>query len=195
MSTMDAIKDLREKTSCGMMECKEALKEAAGDIEKAIVILRKKGAAKAEKKSTRTANQGIVESYIHMGSKIGVLVEINCETDFVAKNEDFQQFAKDVAMQIAAAHPKYVRPDEVPCEDIEKEKEIGRSQIKGKPDNVVEKILEGKISKYYEDVCLLNQAYIKDPSLKIKDLLTNLIGKIGENIVIKRFSRFDVGAE
>ncbi len=195
MSTMEAIKDLREKTSCGMMECKEALKEASGDIEKAIVVLRKKGAAKAEKKSSRTVKQGIVESYIHMGSKMGVLVEINCETDFVAKNEEFQAFAKDVAMQIAAAHPMYVSPDEVPAELIEKEKDIAKSQMKGKPDNVIEKILEGKISKYYEDVCLLNQSFIKDPSVKIKDLLIQLIGKIGENIVIRKFVRFEVGAE
>jgi elongation factor Ts len=195
MNLMDAVKKLRFKTSAGMMECKNALKEADGDVEKAVEILRKKGIAKAAKKSSRTAGQGVVESYIHMGNRIGVLVEINCETDFVAKNHDFKAFTKEVVMQVAAANPMYVTRDDVPQEVIDKEKEIARSQMKDKPDNVIDKIVDGKLDKYYSEVCLLEQPFIKDPNVKIKDLLTQAIAKLGENIVVKRFVRYEVGEE
>lgn len=193
MNFMDNVKSLRLKTSAGMMECKEALKESNGDIDKAVEILRKKGVAKAAKKADRTANQGIVESYIHMGSRIGVLVEVNCETDFVARNADFRKLTKELAMQVAASNPLYVAREDVPEESIEKEKEIYRSQITGKPANVVEKIVEGKLEKYFSDVCLIEQPYIKDPNLRIKDLVTQLIATIGENIQVRRFARFEVG--
>ena len=195
MSVMDAIKKLRFKTSAGMMECKEALKEANGDVDKAVDILRKKGIAKAAKKADRVAGQGLIESYIHPGNRIGVLVEVNCETDFVARNKDFQAFTRDIAMQIAAANPMYVSREDVPAEAVEKEKEIGRSQVTGKPANVVDKIVEGKLDKYYSEVCLLEQPYIKDPNVRIKDLLTQIIATIGENIVVKRFVRYEVGEQ
>jgi len=195
MSLMDAIKKLRFKTSAGMMECKEALKESAGDIDKAVEILRKKGIAKAAKKAHRVAGQGLVESYIHMGNRIGVLVEVNCETDFVARNHDFKVFVKEVTMQVAAANPLYVARESVPPDSVEKEKEIFRSQMTGKPDNVVEKIVDGKLEKYFSEVCLLEQPFIKDPNIRMKDLITQLIAKIGENIVIKRFVRYELGEE
>ncbi len=195
MSLMDSVKKLRDKTSAGMMECKEALKEAGGDIEKAVDVLRKKGVAKAAKRSSRAASQGLVESYIHTGNKIGVLLEVNCETDFVARNDDFKTFVREVAMQIAASNPIYVVREEVDAEAIEREKEVFRSQIKGKPDNVIEKIVEGKLDKYFSEVCLLEQPYIKDPNLKIKDLLTQLVATIGENIQVKRFVRYQLGEE
>jgi elongation factor Ts len=195
---IDVIKELREKTGAGMMDCKNALKEASGAIEKAIDILRKKGLMKAQKKSSRTAKEGIVESYIHSNSKIGVLVEINCETDFVARNDEFKAFAKDIAMQVAAANPLYVSKEDVPENVIAKEKEIIKGQMeqaggKPKPEQVIEKIVTGKLEKYYEDACLLEQPYIKDPDVKIKDLLTNLIAKIGENMSIRRFTRYQLG--
>jgi elongation factor Ts len=192
---LDAVKKLRLKTSAGMMECKEALKESGGDIEKAVDILRKKGIAKAAKKTTRAAGQGVVESYIHMGNRIGVLVEINCETDFVARTGDFKKFTKDIAMQIAAANPLYVNRDEVPEDALEREKDIARSQMKDKPDNVIEKILAGKIEKYYSEVCLIDQPFIKDPNIKIKDLVTQIIATLGENIRVKRFVRYELGEE
>lgn len=195
MDPMEKVKSLRQKTSAGMVECNQALKESGGDIDKAVEILRKKGVAKAAKKATRATDQGIVESYIHAGSRIGVLIEVNCETDFVARNEDFKKLVKDLAMQVAAANPQYVSREDVPAAVIEKEKEIAGTQITGKPANVVEKIVEGKIEKYYSEVCLIEQAFIKDPSLKIKDLLTQLIATIGENIQVRRFSRFEVGQE
>ncbi len=195
MSTLEAVKKLRLKTSAGMMECKEALKESDGDIEKAVDILRKKGIAKAAKKTTRTASQGVVESYIHMGNRIGVLVEINCETDFVARTDDFKKFTKDIAMQIAAANPLYVTREEVPAEALEREKDIARSQMKDKPENVIEKILAGKVEKYYSEVCLVDQPFIKDPNIKIKDLVTQIIAKLGENILVKRFVRYELGEE
>ena len=195
MSILDAIQKLRGKTSAGMMECKEALKESGGDIEKAVDILRKKGIAKASKKATRAADQGVIESYIHMGDRIGVMVEINCETDFVARTKDFRKFTRDVAMQVAAANPLYVTRDEIPTEAIEREQDIARSQMKDKPDNIVEKILVGKIEKYYSEVCLIDQPFIKDPNVKIKDLLTQIIATLGENIIIKRFARFEIGEE
>ena len=177
------------------MECKEALKESGGDIEKAVDILRKKGIAKASKKSTRSAEQGVVESYIHMGDRIGVLAEINCETDFVARTKDFRKFTRDIAMQVAAASPLYVTREEIPAEAIEREQDIARSQMKDKPDNVVEKILVGKLEKYYSEVCLIDQPFIKDPNVKIRDLVTQAIATLGENIVIKRFARFEIGEE
>jgi len=195
MSFLDSVKKLRFKTSAGMMECKEALKEAGGDIEKAVEILRKKGIAKATKKASRITGQGIIESYIHMGSRIGVLVEVNCETDFVAKNNDFKKAVKDIAMQITASNPLYVSRESIPADVIEKEKEIFRSQIKDKPEDVTEKIVLGKLDKYFSEVCLLEQPFIKDPNVKMKDLLTQLIATIGENIVIKRFMRYEVGEE
>lgn len=195
MSILDAVKKLRFKTSAGMMECKEALKETGGDIDKAVDVLRKKGIAKAAKKATRVAEQGVIESYIHMGDRIGVLLEVNCETDFVARNKDFRQLTREIAMQVAASNPLYVSRDEVPAESIEKEKDIFRSQIKDKPEDVLEKIVLGKIEKYYSEVCLIEQPFIKDPNVKIKDLLTQIIATLGENIVVKRFVRFEIGEE
>ena len=195
MSLMDAVKKLRFKTSAGMMECKDALKEAKGDIDKAVEILRKKGIAKAAKKSTRVAEQGVIESYIHMGDRIGVLIEVNCETDFVARNNDFRKMTKDLSMQVAAANPLYISREDVPADAIEKEREIFRTQVKDKPDNVVEKIVDGKLEKYFSEVCLLEQPFIKDPNIRIKDLVTQIIATLGENIKIKRFVRFEVGEE
>ncbi|WPX07967.1 translation elongation factor Ts [Anaerocellum danielii] len=195
MITAEMVKELREKTGAGMMDCKKALEDAGGDMDKAIELLRERGLAKAAKKASRVAAEGIVESYIHGNGRIGVLVEINCETDFVARNEEFRQFAKDIAMQIAAANPKYVSREEVPAEVIEKEKAILRQQAlnEGKPENVVNRIVEGRLEKFFEEVCLLEQPWIKNPDMKIKDLLTEKIAKIGENIVIRRFARFERG--
>jgi elongation factor Ts len=195
MSVMDAIKKLRFKTSAGVMECKEALKESGGDIEKAVEILRKKGIAKAAKKASRVAGQGLIESYIHMGNRIGVLIEVNCETDFVARNHDFKKVVKELAMQVAASNPLYVTKEDVTEDAIESEREIFRSQVKDKPENVTEKIVDGKLEKYFSEVCLLEQPFIKDPNVKIKDLITQLIAKIGENIIIKRFVRYELGEE
>ena len=191
----DQIKTLRDKTNAGFMDCKKALVESNGDMDKAIEGLRKRGVAVAAKKSSRTANQGLIESYIHLGGKIGVLLEVNCETDFVARNEMFQQFVRDVAMQVAAANPTYLNSEDVPAEIVEKEKEILASQAGDKPAHILEKMLDGKIKKYYSQVCLLEQAYVKDDKIKIKDYLTTVIGKIGENIVIRRFVRFQLGEE
>lgn len=190
-----AVKELRERTGAGIMECKEALKEANGDVDKAIEILRKKGQLKAEKKATREAKEGLIGAYIHAGGKIGVLVEVNCETDFVARTDEFQQLVKDVAMQIAAMNPEYVSIDDVPPDVIEKEKEIYREEAKrsGKPDHVVEKIVEGKLTKFFEEKCLLEQAFIKDESKKVKDIISETVAKLGENIKVARFVRFQVG--
>lgn len=193
------VKDLREKTGAGMMDCKKALVETQGDFEKAIEFLRKKGLSAAAKKSTRATNQGLIQSYIHAGGKIGVLIEVNCETDFVARNEKFQAFVKDVAMQVAAANPQYVRADEVPAELINKEKEIALAQLKqdpknaNKPAQVMEKIIEGKIKKFVDEITLMNQAFVKDPSKTISQLSSEMVATIGENIVIKRFARFVLG--
>ncbi|MFC1643885.1 translation elongation factor Ts [Candidatus Omnitrophota bacterium] len=195
MSILDAVKKLRFKTSAGMMECKQALKESGGDIEKAVDILRKKGIAKAAKKASRIAGQGLIESYIHTGNRIGVLVEVNCETDFVARNHDFKKLTRELAMQVAAANPLYVSRDDISADAIEKEKDIFRSQVTGKPDNVVEKIVDGKLDKYFSEVCLLEQPFIKDPNLKIRDLITQVIATLGENVVVKRFIRYEVGEE
>ncbi|WP_069649578.1 translation elongation factor Ts [Caloranaerobacter ferrireducens] len=192
--TASMVKELRERTGAGMLDCKKALVEANGDLEKAVEILRKKGLSKAAKKAGRVAAEGIVDSYIH-GGRIGVLVEVNSETDFVAKNEEFRQFVRDIAMQIAAQNPKYVSREEVPTEVIEKEKEILKQQAlnEGKPEHIVEKMVEGRLEKFYKEVCLLEQPFIKDPDVTIKDILTEKIAKIGENIKIRRFVRYEVG--
>jgi len=189
------VKQLREKTNAGMMDCKKALVEAGGDLEKAEDILRKKGIASASKKASRSVKEGVVASYIHLQGKVGVLVEVNCETDFVAKNDIFREFVKDLTLYIAAAHPVYVVRDEVPEAVIEREREIYREQVKGKPANVVDKIVDGKLDKFYGSVCLLDQAFIKDPDKTIKDLVASKIAELGENIVVRRFARFAVGEE
>ena len=189
------VKQLREKTNAGMMDCKKALVEAGGDLEKAEDILRKKGIASASKKASRSVKEGVVASYIHLQGKVGVLVEVNCETDFVAKNEIFREFVKDMTLHIAAAHPVYVVRDEVPGAVIEREREIYREQVKGKPANVVEKIVDGKLEKFYGSVCLLDQAFIKNPDQTIKDLVSSKIAELGENIVVRRFTRYAVGED
>ncbi len=195
--TVEEIKELREKTGTGMMDCKRALTDAGGDFEKAVDILRKKGLAAANKKSARTASEGVISSYIHLGGKIGVLVEINCETDFVARTDDFQGFIKDVAMHIAAASPLCVSREDLSDEALERERNIHREQLRQqkKPDNIIDKILTGKMEKYYTDVCLLDQVFVKDPEgkKKIKDLVAEYVAKLGENIVIRRFARFQLG--
>jgi len=195
MITSQMVKELRERTGAGMMDCKKALEEAQGDMEKAVEILRQKGLAAAAKKAGRVAAEGVVEAYIHGGGRIGVLVEINCETDFVAKTDEFKAFARDIAMQIAASKPEYVRREEVPQEVIEKEREILRAQAlnEGKPANVVEKMVEGRIEKFFKEVCLLEQPFIKNPDVTVKELLNEKIAKIGENINIRRFVRFELG--
>lgn len=189
------VKTLREKTGAGMMDCKQALTECNGDIENATDFLRKKGLATAAKRAGRAMSEGVVQSYIHLGGKLGVMVEVNCETDFVAKNEDFQEFARNLAMHIAAINPVGIREEDVPEDVVRREREIYRAQALelGKPENMVEKIVDGKIQKFYKENCLLNQAYVRDPNLTIADLLNEMIAKIGENIVIKRFVRYQVG--
>ena len=197
MATISAtmVKQLREKTGAGIMDCKEALAECDGDISKSIDFLRKKGMATASKRSGRVMREGVIKSYIHTGSKLGAMVEIDCETDFVAKNDDFLEFAKNIAMHIAATNPVGIKPEDVPEEIINKEKEIYRAQAieTGKPEKIVDKIAEGKLQKFYKDNCLMSQVYVRDPSVTIDDLLSGLIAKIGENITIKRFVRFQVG--
>ncbi len=189
------VKQLREKTSAGMMDCKRALVESGGDLTKAEDILRKKGIASASKKASRSTKEGVVASYIHLQGKVGVLVEINCETDFVAKNESFRDFVKDITLHIAAAHPLFVGRDEVPDEMIEREREIYRAQVKGKPANVTDKIVDGKLEKFFGSVCLLDQAFIKNPDQTVKELVASKIAELGENIVIRRFTRYVVGEE
>jgi elongation factor Ts len=189
------VKQLREKTNAGMMDCKKALVETDGDLEKAEDLLRKKGIASASKKASRSAKEGIVASYIHLQGKVGVLVEVNCETDFVAKNEIFREFVKDITLHIAAAHPTYVSRDQVPSDVIEREREIYRAQVQGKPANVVDKIVEGKLDKFFGSVCLLDQAFIKNPDQSIRDLVSAKIAELGENIVIRRFTRYAVGED
>jgi len=192
--TANDVKELREKTGAGMMDCKNALTEANGDMEQAVVILRKKGLASAQKKSARTAAEGTIGHYIHFGSKLGVLVEVNCETDFAARSDDFQNLVKDIAMHIAAQQSiLYVRRDEVPAEELEREKEIARASAAGKPERAVEKIIEGKLDSYYKMVCLYDQPFVKDPAQSIEQLINGIIGKIGENIRVRRFARFKVG--
>ena len=196
MTTISAelVKNLREKTGAGMMECKKALTESNGDSEKATDILRQKGLASALKKAGRTTSEGLVDSYIHMG-KIGAMLEVNCETDFVARTNDFKELVKDIAMHIAAASPLYLKRDDVPQDTIEREREIYRAQVTDKPLHIVEKIIEGKLEKFYTDTCLLDQLFIKDPEQKkrIQDIITEKVAKLGENIVIRRFARFQLG--
>src|SRR5437764_4555753 len=187
------VKRRREKTNAGCMDCKRAVVESAGDLEKAETILRTKGIATAAKKATRATKEGIVASYIHLQGKVGVLVEVNCETDFVARNENFREFVKDITLHIAAAQPQYVSRADVPGNRIEAEREIYKAQAKGKPDNVAQRIVEGKLDKFYSTVCLLEQAFIKNPDVTIKDLLSAKIAELGENIVIRGFVRYLVG--
>lgn len=193
--TAAMVKELRELTGAGMMDCKKALVEAEGDIKKATEVLREKGLSDAAKKSDRIATEGTVESYIHAGGRIGVLVEINSETDFVAKTDQFKELCKDIAMQIAGANPRYVRREEVPQDELDKEREILKTQAlnEGKPEHIVEKMVEGRMSKFYEEYCLLEQEFIKDPDKTITDLLNEKISTIGENISIRRFARFELG--
>ena len=193
--TAAMVKQLREKTGSGMMDCKKALAENDGDMDKAIDFLRKKGLATAAKRAGRATTEGVVQPYVHTGGKLGVMVEVNCETDFVAKSDDFQEFAKNVAMHIAATNPIGITPEDVPAETLDREKAIYVDQAKqtGKPDNVVEKIVEGKMNKFLKENCLMQQAYVRNPDITIADLLNELIAKIGENITIKRFVRFQIG--
>jgi len=189
------VKQLREKTGAGIMDCKEALSECDSDTDKAIDFLRKKGLAIAQKRAGRGTSEGLIQAYIHTGGKIGVLVEINCETDFVAKNDDFKEFTKNIAMHIAATNPVGISPEDVPQTIIEREKDIYRAQARemGKPEKMIDKIAEGKLNKFYKDSCLLLQPYVRDPSVSIQDVLNDLIAKIGENITINRFSRLQIG--
>jgi len=189
------VKELREKTGAPMMDCKQALTEAKGDMEQAVVVLRKKGVSVAAKKATRVTSEGSVASYIHAGGKIGVLVEINCESDFVARTEDFKELVHDIAMHIAASDPKYIRREDVTAEDFAREKDIAlaRAIASGKPANIAEKMVEGKMGKFYEEVCLLEQPFIKDQTVTIAQLIATKIGKLGENIAVRRFARFKVG--
>lgn len=192
----ELVKSLREKTGVGIMECKSALMEADGDLDKAVEVLRKKGAATAEKKAGRQTKEGLVEAYIHPGSRLGVLVEVNCETDFVAKTDDFQNFVKDIAMQIAATNARFVSRDEFPEEEVAKEREIYTTQAKneGKPDNIIDRYVQGKLDKYFKETVLLEQGFIKDPNKIVKDLLTEVISRTGENINVRRFVRFQLGS-
>jgi len=189
------VKELREKTGAGILDCQKALQETGDDIEKAIDYLRQKGLAAAQKKSGRETNQGLVHAYIHMGGKIGVLIEVNCETDFVARNEEFKTFVNDLALQVAAAKPSYVKRDDIPKEIVEKERAIYEGQAKemGKPPAAWPKIVEGKVEKFYQESCLMEQAFIKDPAVMVKDLLAQKISKIGENMNIRRFTRYQLG--
>jgi elongation factor Ts len=193
--TASMVKELREKSGAPMMDCKKALTEANGDLEQAIVVLRKRGMATAAKKASRTTSEGVVSSYIHAGGKIGVLLEVNCESDFVARTAEFQGLVHDIAMHIAAVDPRYVRKEDVTAADLEKEKDIYRAQAAatGKPAAVIEKIIEGKMGKFYEEVCLLEQPFIKEQSVTIVQLIATVIGKLGENISVRRFARFKVG--
>lgn len=198
MSSMGAlVKELRGKTGAGILDCQNALKETDSDIEKAIDLLRQRGLAAAQKKAGRETKEGVVSSYIHAGSKIGVLVEVNCETDFVARNEEFQELVKDVALQIAAANPSYVKREQVPPEQVEREKAIYLAQAKelGKPAAAIDKIVQGKLEKFYQEQCLLEQSFIKDPNVTITEILTQKIAKLGENIAIARFTRYQLGQD
>ncbi|MGM0651828.1 MAG: translation elongation factor Ts [Bacillota bacterium] len=189
------VKSLREKTGAGMMDCKKALQETEGDLEKAVDLLREKGLSAAAKRAGRAANQGIIDSYIHLGGKIGVLVEVNCETDFVARNDEFRQFVRNLCLQVAATNPAYLSKNDVPESILEKESQIIKAQAlnDGKPEKVIDKIVEGRLTKYYSENCLMEQAFVKDEEITISELLTDLIAKIGENIVVRRFCRFEIG--
>jgi len=194
---VSSLRDLRQKTGAGIMDCKRALTETRGNIEKAIEFLRQKGLARAAKRAGRTANEGLIGSYIHPGGRIGVLVEVNCETDFVARTQEFKEFVKDISMQIAAADPQYLTREDIPQEVIQKEKHILRMQAleMGKPEKVVDRIVEGRMERFFSEVCLLEQAYVKDPDQTVRDLLNSLTGKIGERISIRRFARYQLGEE
>jgi len=189
------VKQLRDRTGAGMMECKSALLESGGDLDSAEVVLRKRGIASAQKKSSRVTKQGLIGSYIHSGGQLGVVVEVNCESDFVARNGDFQELVHDIAMHIAAADPKYIRKEDVPGEALDKERDIlrGRSDLAGKPANVIDRIVEGRLSKYYEEVCLLEQPFVKEATLTVGQLIKTRISKLGENITVSRFTRYKVG--
>jgi elongation factor Ts len=193
--TASLVKQLREKTGAGMLDCKKALEETGGNLAEAEIVLRKRGIASAGKKAARATRQGVVGSYIHPGSQLGVLIEVNCESDFVARTDDFQQLVHDVAMQVAAADPQFIRREDVTADVLEKEKEIARDRARaeGKPEKILDKIVEGRMSKFYEEVCLLEQPFIKDNSLTVGQLIASVIGKLGENITIARFTRFKVG--
>ncbi|HVT73937.1 MAG TPA: translation elongation factor Ts [Lacunisphaera sp.] len=192
-TTANMVAELREKTGAGLLDCKKALDESKGNMEQAETILRKKGVASAAKKAGRSTSDGLIEAYIHFGGKVGVLVEINCETDFVAKTDEFKTFCRDVCLQIAAASPLYVRREDVPEADLAKERDIAAAQVQGKPPAAVQKIVEGKLNKFYEQYCLLDQPFVKDNTKTIKDVLTEKIAKLGENMQIRRFSRFQLG--
>ena len=192
--TASMVADLRGKTGAGLLDCKKALDEAQGDLEQAQTILRKKLGSKIDKLSSRATKEGLIESYIHVGGKVGVLLEINCETDFVAKTDDFKAFCRDLCLQIAAANPTYVRREEVPEADLAKERDIASASLAGKPAAAVQKIVEGKLDKYYSQVCLLEQPFVKNPEKKIKDILTEKIAKLGENMQVRRFTRYQLGA-
>lgn len=193
--TAKLVQSLREKTNAGMMECKAALKEADGDLDKAETILRKKGTIKAEKKADRQTKEGIIASYIHMAGRIGVLIEVNCETDFVARNENFQALVKDISLHIAASNPRFLQREDIPADLIAKEREIGAELVKGKPANIVDKIVDGKMEKFYADNCLLEQPFIKNPDISIRDLVKGKITELGENLIVRRFVRYAVGEE
>lgn len=195
MISANLVKELRERTGAGMMDCKKALTETNGDTEKAIEFLREKGLSAAAKKAGRIATEGVIETYIHGGGRIGVMLELNCETDFVAKTDEFKELAKDIAMHIAAARPEFLKSEEVPTEELEKEKSILRAQAlnEGKPEKIVDKMVEGRIAKYFKDVCLLEQPFVKDPDKTISQLITEKVAKIGENISVRRFVRFELG--
>jgi elongation factor Ts len=193
--TAELVKTLRDKTNAGMMDCRGALKDADGDLEKAEVILRKKGILKAGTKADRATKEGIISSYIHLAGRIGVLIEVNCETDFVAKNDTFRAFVSDLCLHIVASSPKYVSREEVPADLIARERDIAADQVKGKPANVVEKIVDGKLNKFYADICLMEQPFVKNPDMTVTDLVKSKIAEIQENIVVRRFTRYAVGGE
>jgi elongation factor Ts len=192
--TAQMVSTLREKTGAGLLDCKKALTESNGDLDQAETILRKKGVASAAKKAGRSANEGLIESYIHLGGKVGVLIEVNCETDFVAKTDEFKSLCRDLCLQIAAASPTVVSRESVPEADVANERDIAAAQVAGKPPAAIQKIVEGKLEKYYSTVCLLDQPFVKNPDQTVKDLLTERIAKLGENIVVRRFVRFQLGA-
>jgi elongation factor Ts len=195
--TTQQIKELRQETGAGVLDCKEALEASNGDLEKAVAYLREKGAAAAAKRSDREADEGVIGSYIHAGSKVGALIEVNCETDFVARTDDFQALAHDLAMQVVAAKPLYLTAEDIPAEVLEKEKEKVREEMQdsGKPDAIIERIVEGKLKKFYEETCLMEQAFIKDTALSVKELVQEKNAKLGENIVVRRFARLEIGGE
>ena len=192
--TARMVSDLREKTGAGLLDCKKALTESNGNVEEAITILRKRGAASAAKKAERATREGLIESYIHIGGKVGVMIEVNCETDFVARNEEFKVLCRDLCLQIAAANPTYVRREEVPEADLAKERDIASAQVQGKPPAAIQKIIEGKLEKYFSTVCLLDQPFVKQAEKSVKDIITEKVAKIGENIQVRRFVRYQLGA-